>query len=234
MRRQRPVAVVCDMDGLLVDSERMEQRIWQAAAVEHGVEMPDERFLTFVGHSADQCDRLLRTYYGNEFDVGAFRASCHRRMRSLVELEGVPLRPGAREWLDFLVEQELPLALATSSAPAFVPERLGELLDLFAVVVTRADVAHGKPHPDLYLEAAARLGVEPADCLAVEDSPAGALSALAAGMPVVVVPDLVTPAPELAERLAGVYRSLDEVRSAAARAWGRGRSGVRGEDGRGG
>lgn len=220
MTRERPVAVVCDMDGLLVDSERMEQRIWQAAAAEHGVEMADERFLTFVGHSADQCDRLLLTYYGDDFDVGAFRASCHRRMRALVASEGVPLRPGARAWLEFLAELELPLALATSSAPAFVPERLGELLDLFSVVVTRADVARGKPHPDLYLEAAVRLDAAPADCLAVEDSPAGARSALAAGMPVVVVPDLVAPPPELAARLAGVYPSLDEVRLAAARAWG--------------
>ena len=216
----RPAAVVCDMDGLLVDSERMERRVWRAAAAEHGVDLSDERFRTFVGHSADQCDRLLLDYYGADFDVPAFRATCHRRMRALVEAEGVPLRAGAREWLRFLAEEGLPLALATSSAPAFVPERLGELVDLFRVVVTRADVPRGKPHPDLYLEAAARLGVEPAACLAVEDSPAGARSALAAGMRVVIVPDLVAPPADLTASLAGVYLSLDDVRVAAARAWG--------------
>lgn len=209
------------MDGLLVDSERMERRVWRAAAADHGVELSDERFRTFVGHSADQCDRMLLDYYGADFDVPAFRATCHRRMRALVEAEGVPLRAGAREWLRFLAGLDLPLGLATSSAPEFVPERLGELVELFRAVVTRADVPRGKPHPDLYLAVAERLGVEPAVCLAVEDSPAGARSALAAGMPVVVVPDLVSPPAELAASLSGVYASLDDVRLAAARAWGR-------------
>jgi HAD superfamily hydrolase (TIGR01509 family) len=216
----RPAAVVCDMDGLLVDSERMERRVWQAAAADYQVELSDERFVSFVGHSADQCDQLLVDYYGANFDVRAFRDSCHQRMRRLVEAEGVALRPGARAWIRFLQEHDLPLALATSSAPAFVPERLGELLPAFAVVVTRADVLRGKPHPDLYLEAAGRLGVEPTSCLAVEDSPAGARSALAAGMPVVVVPDLVPLPEDLKHRVAGSYSSLVEVREAASRAWG--------------
>jgi HAD superfamily hydrolase (TIGR01509 family) len=208
------------MDGLLVDSERMERRVWQMAAAEHGIDLDDERFISFVGRSADQCDRLLAEYYGENFDVPVFRASCRRHMVTLVASEGIPLRPGAREWLRFLRQHDLPLALATSSAPEVVPERLGALLDLFSVVVTRADVSHGKPHPDLYLEAAARLGLEPAVCLAVEDSPAGARSAVAAGMRVVVVPDLVAPPAELAALLAGVYPSLDDALRAAARAWG--------------
>jgi HAD superfamily hydrolase (TIGR01509 family) len=207
------------MDGLLVDSERMERRVWRAAASDHGVELSDARFRTFVGHSADECDRMLLDYYGADFDVVAFRATCHERMRALVEAEGVPLRAGAREWLRFLTDLDLPLGLATSSAPDYVPERLGELVELFSAVVTRADVLRGKPHPDLYLEVAARLAVEPAACLAVEDSPAGARSALAAGMPVVIVPDLVTPPDDLVAALSGVYPSLDEVRRAAERAW---------------
>jgi HAD superfamily hydrolase (TIGR01509 family) len=214
-----PAAVVCDMDGLLVDSERMERRVWQAAAAEHGVELSDDRFATFVGHPADESERMLAGYYGAGFDVPAFRAACHRRMRALVEAEGVSLRPGADAWLRFVAGRGIPLALATSSGPALVRERLGALLPAFAAVVTRADVARGKPHPDLYLEAAARMGVSPEACLALEDSPTGARSALAAGMAVVVVPDLVPPPPEVAAAVAGVYDSLDAVREAAERAW---------------
>lgn len=217
----RPQAVVCDMDGLLVDTERMEWRVWTAAAAEHGVEMSDSRFLSFVGLSADECDRLLAHYFGEDFDVPAFRDSCHRGMRRLVQAEGVPLRSGAREWLHFLAAEGMPLGLATSSAPAVVPERLGDLHRLFATVVTRADVERGKPHPDLYLEAARRLGVQPSACLAVEDSPVGARAALAAEMAVVVVPDLLSPPEELIPQLAGVYPSLHDVRAAAAAAWGR-------------
>jgi HAD superfamily hydrolase (TIGR01509 family) len=215
-----PAAIVCDMDGLLVDSERLELRVWRAAAADHGVEMSDERFATFVGHPADEGERMLRGYYGAAFDVPAFRAACHARMRAIVEAEGVPLRPGAREWLEFVAGLGVPLGLATSSGPALVRERLGELLPAFAAVVTRADVARGKPHPDLYLEAAARLGAAPAACLALEDSPTGARAAIAAGMPVVVVPDLVPAPPDVIALAAGVYDSLDAVREAAARAWG--------------
>ena len=214
-----PAAVICDMDGLLVDSERMERRVWQAAADDHGVEMSDVRFASFVGHPADECNRLLSEYYGEAFDVSAFRTTCHRRMRELVSAEGVPLRPGAREWLAFVAGLGVPLGLATSSGPALVHERLGSLMSVFAAVVTRADVVRGKPHPDLYLESAERLRVAPEDSLAVEDSPTGARAALAAGMPVVVVPDLVTPSPDIAASVVGVFDSLDALREAAAQAW---------------
>lgn len=207
------------MDGLLVDSERLERRVWQAAAAEHGVEMSDDRFATFIGHPMDECERLLAVYFGESFDIAAYRDSCHRLMRLVVEAEGVPLRPGALEWLRFVAELDIPLGLATSSAPALVQERLGGHLHHFTAVVTRADVARGKPNPDLYLEAAARIGVPPAACLALEDSPTGARAAIAAAMPVIIVPDMVSPPADLVTQTAGIYPSLDAVREAAARVW---------------
>jgi HAD superfamily hydrolase (TIGR01509 family) len=216
---RRPAAVVCDMDGLLVDSERMERRVWQRVAQELDIDLSDERFATFVGHSGDRNDALLRHYFGEAFDVPRFRAMCHRGMHDLVEREGVTLRPGAREWLAFVSALDIPLGLATSSGPAAVRERLGDLLQVFAAVATRADVEHGKPHPDLYLEAARRLGIAPETGIAVEDSPAGTQAALAAGMRVVVVPDLVMPPDDLAPRLAAVFPSLHALREAVASAW---------------
>lgn len=215
----RPSAVVCDMDGLLVDSERMERRVWQRVAQELDIELSDERFATFVGHSGDRNDALLRHYFGEAFDVPRFRAMCHRGFHDLVEREGVTLRPGAREWLAFVSNLGIPLGLATSSGPVAVQQRLGDVLHLFAAVATRADVEHGKPHPDLYLEAAKRLGIAPDTALAVEDSPAGTQAALAAGMRVVVIPDLVVPPDDLAPRLAAVFPSLDALRDAVAQGW---------------
>jgi beta-phosphoglucomutase-like phosphatase (HAD superfamily) len=85
--------------------------------------------------------------------------------------------------------------------------------------VTRAECGARKPHPDLYSEAAARLGVAPADALAVEDSPAGTQAAIAAGMPVVVVPDLVHPPHDVRPHVAAVFDSLDALRETAARLW---------------
>jgi HAD superfamily hydrolase (TIGR01509 family) len=197
----------------------MERRVWQLVATELGIELSDETFATFVGHSGDRNDALLRHYFGEAFDVPRFRAMCHSGMRDLVECEGVTLRPGARVWLAFVSGLGIPLGLATSSGPAAVQERLGDVLHLFAAVATRADVEHGKPHPDLYLEAAKRLGIAPETALAVEDSPAGTQAALAAGMRVVVIPDLVMPPDDLAPRLAAVLPSLDALREAVARVW---------------
>jgi HAD superfamily hydrolase (TIGR01509 family) len=207
------------MDGLLVDSERMERRAWQAAAIAHGIDMTDERFASFIGHPADEGEKLLRHYYGDAFDVDAFRASCHDRMHALMADGGVPLRPGAREWIAFVAELGLPIGLATSSGPALVAERLGALVSLFDAVVTRADVARGKPFPDLYLEAASRLGVPPHACVALEDSPTGARAAIAAGMHVIVIPDLVAVPSELRTEVRGVFESLDELRIAAREEW---------------
>lgn len=222
----RPAAVICDMDGLLVDSERLERRVWQLAARDHGVEMSDERFATFIGHPIDECERMLAGYYGEALDIATYRATCHQHMRAIVDAEGVPLRPGADAWLDFVAALGIPLGVATSSGPALVEERLGPHLHRFQAVVNRADVARGKPHPDLYLEAAARLGVSPAACLALEDSPTGARAAMAAAMPVIIVPDMVHPSAQIASRAVGVYASLDAVRAAAVRAWeGGGRGG---------
>jgi HAD superfamily hydrolase (TIGR01509 family) len=207
------------MDGLLVDSERLERRVWQAAAREHGIDLSDERFATFIGHTREENDRQLAEYFGEAFDVVAFRETCHRGLRALMETEGVGLRPGAREWLEFVAGLGIPLGLATTSGATVVRERLGGLVSAFRVVVTGPDVARGKPYPDIYLEAARRLGIAPTVGLALEDSPAGARSAIAAGMAVVVVPDLVTPPPDVASAAAGVYDSLDAVREAAARSW---------------
>ncbi|HEX4936781.1 MAG TPA: HAD family phosphatase [Gemmatimonadaceae bacterium] len=215
----RPAAVICDMDGLLVDSERLERRVWQLAAREHGVEMSDERFATFIGHPIDECERMLAGYYGDSFDIAAYRATCHHHMRVIVDAEGVPLRPGAVGWLDFVASLGIPLGVATSSGPALVQERLGPHLHRFQAVVNREEVARGKPNPDLYLEAAARLGAAPASCLALEDSPTGARAAMAAAMPVIIVPDMVHPPAAIARETAGVYESLDAVRQAAALAW---------------
>ena len=207
------------MDGLLVDSERMERRAWQAAAIAHGIDMSDERFASFIGHPADEGEKLLRHYYGADFDIAAFRASCHDRMHALMADGGVPLRPGAREWLAFVRELEIPVGLATSSGPTLVAERLGPLISLFDAVVTRADVARGKPYPDLYLEAARRLGVPARECVALEDSPTGARAALAAGMAVIVIPDLVPLPTELQTQVAGIFDSLEAVRTLVETGW---------------
>jgi len=129
----------------------------------------------------------------------------------------VPVKRGAREMLEMLAAQDIPMAVATSSRTVAALGHLGTagLLERFTTVVTRDDVTHPKPHPEPYLMAAGRLRVRPEACLAIEDSHTGVRAAHAAGMQTVMVPDLVPPSDEVRSLCAAVMGSLDEVRRAA-------------------
>lgn len=215
---RRPRAVVFDMDGLLVDSERMARRVLQTAAADCGFSLSDEAYLTLIGSRPEDVDGMLAERFGEAFHVATFRTRREARMREMIEAAPVPLKPGARELLAFVASFGIPIGLATGSGRDDVRRLLGDLVSVFQAIATRDDVVRKKPSPDLYLAVAGALGVDPADCLAVEDSYSGVRAAAAAGMTVLMVPDLAEPTPAVASLAAGVYRSLVEVR-AALEAW---------------
>ena len=130
---------------------------------------------------------------------------------------GVPVKPGALELVQELRERNIPTAVATSSRNPHATHHLtaAGLLHLFQTIVTRDDVVNPKPHPEPYLTAARRLGVDPLHCLALEDSHAGVHAAHAAGMQTIMVPDLVHPSDEIRALGIAVMESLDHVRLAA-------------------
>jgi HAD superfamily hydrolase (TIGR01509 family) len=211
--------VIFDMDGLLVDSERATRTIWQASTTDCGFELSDELYLTFIGLGAEEAERVLADRFGNRFRVPAFREKRIARMRELIASGGAPFKPGAREILVWVAGLGMPVGLATSSSRDEVRERLGPFADLFTTITTRQDVRKGKPNPDIYLAAAASLAVGATECLALEDSFAGVRAAAAAGMRVLMVPDLAQPTPEIVALVAGVFVSLVDVRHALASAW---------------
>lgn len=129
----------------------------------------------------------------------------------------VPIKTGAREFLDELRQRGIPLAVATSSRTPHAVRHLGQagLLDLFDTIVTRDDVENPKPHPEPYLLAASRLAVTPGRALAVEDSHSGVRAAHAAGMQTIMVPDLVGPTEEIAGLCMAVMESLVHLHAAA-------------------
>jgi HAD superfamily hydrolase (TIGR01509 family) len=202
------------MDGLLVDSERMARGVLQAAAADCGFRLSDEMYLTLIGCGPQDAEMRLSEHFGSTFHIPTFRRKRMARMREILKASPVPLKPGARELLAFVAKVEIPIGLATGSSRRDVRKRLGDLTEVFHAIATRDDVARGKPSPDLYLAAAASLGVEPSECLAVEDSFSGVRAAAAAGMTVLMVPDLAEPTPDVASLAAGVYPSLVEVRAA--------------------
>ena len=206
----RPIrAVVFDMDGLLLDSEVVvrEALIQSAAALNY--HFPDELFLEMVGRSYPDSRRLMEAHFDKDFPHGAWEAGVRAYMSKAV----ICLKSGVVELLDELDRRNLPRAVATSSGRIHVDRHFGEhgLAARFDAVVTSEDVARHKPHPDPYLKAAELLGVDPAHCLALEDSHNGVRAAHAAGMMTVMVPDLLHPTEEMQNLCVSVAESLHIV-----------------------
>lgn len=181
-----------DMDGTLVDSEKLwDVSIQDLYAKLGGVLTPEVREAS-VGGSAGSVMRLIYTDLGLDPDPVAMAESAvwlHDRTGELFEA-GLPWRPGARELLDALLAEGVPMALVTNTRRGLTENALKSIgKHYFSVSVCGDEVEHAKPAPDMYVRAAGLLGLTPADCLAVEDSVTGTMAAEAAGCPVLVVPN---------------------------------------------
>jgi HAD superfamily hydrolase (TIGR01509 family) len=188
---ETPHAVLWDMDGTLVDTEPYWIATEFALAEELGGSWSREHALNLVGQDLLDSGRYIREHMGIDLEPADIVERLLDGVVARVE-EEVPWRPGARELLTALRAAELPCALVTMSYRRFVAPVLQSLPEgTFDVVVTGDAVSHGKPHPEPYLKAARELRVEPAECLAIEDSNTGARSAESAGCRVLVVPNHV-------------------------------------------
>lgn len=207
-----PKAVIFDMDGLLVDTESVYREAMTATATAEGLDFPNELFLSLVGLSWPANAHILRTHYGAGFDPEVFKAAAMTRFRELVAAE-VALKAGVLEILDLLDALSLPRAIATSSGHESVRHHIGGhgLLERFHAILAAGDYANAKPAPDPYLRAAEALGVDPCDCLALEDSHNGVRAAASAGMMTIMVPDLLHPTDEMHDLCIRVARDLHEV-----------------------
>lgn len=207
-------AVMFDMDGLLFDTERLFFQAMQAAGREAGCEVPEALFLSLIGHTRERNFTLMREHYGAQFAAEEFHALCHQHFDTLLPHE-LCLKPGVRELLDRLDQLSLPRALVTSSSRSSVDRNLAafDLAARFDCIVAHGDYQRGKPDPEPYLLAAARLDVEPARCLALEDSLNGVRSAAGAGMRTVMIPDLLEPTDEMRGLCIAVMVDLQKVKT---------------------
>jgi HAD superfamily hydrolase (TIGR01509 family) len=208
-----PAAVIFDMDGLLFDSEILSRDAFLAAACEIGRAATEADFLVMVGRPWTLNRLYLQDFFGEAQDIEAFGTIWRRHYVALKA--GLALKAGVVEFLDHLDALKIPRAICTSSGHEDVAFNLAlhGLAHRFDAVIASGDYARGKPAPDPFLRAAEVLGVDPAECLALEDSYNGVRAAAAAGMRTVMVPDLLPATDEIRALCRLVAADLHEVRA---------------------
>jgi HAD superfamily hydrolase (TIGR01509 family) len=209
-----PAAVIFDMDGLIFDTETLYQEAFTAAARLGGHDLPEAVLQSAIGVPWARSRISIQAHMGPDFPVDQYYEQMVGQFEALAATE-LQLKPGVVELLDLLDQLRMPRCIATSSAHDTVQSHLGahSLAGRFHAVIGHGDYAASKPAPDPFLTAAKRLGVNPALCLALEDSHNGVRSASAAGMMTIMVPDLLGPTAEIRSLCTCVVSDLHAVRA---------------------
>lgn len=207
-------AVVFDLDGTLINTEKYYVRLGMEVSREMGYEIPKEVILSLRSLNRKFSKPMLQEMYGKDFDFDYFHRTRKERFSKLLKEQGIEKKPGADEILEYLKENGYRIAVATATDIERAEKYLKEIdiYDKFDEIISVSNVENGKPMPDVYLEACRQLGEEPEHCMAVEDSENGVKSAYGAGMRVVMVPDLAPPKEEIKPMLSGVAETLLEIK----------------------
>lgn len=209
----RVKAVIFDLDGTLLDTEKLLFRYWREAAARYGYDMSPEQALTLRSLTHRLVQPLFTEWFGEDCDYRELRAMRLKLMQEHIDKYGVEKKKGASELLDFLGKNGYMRAVATATDE----ERAGKLLKTvgldgcFDRIICATMVEWGKPKPDIYIYAAEQLGLSPDECIAVEDSPNGIISAHDAGCFTIMVPDLTQPDEELKKNISAVCGDLLEI-----------------------
>ena len=206
-------AVIFDVDGTLLDTERIYMQAWKEAAAELGYEITDELLRKTRAINVKDAARIFEAEIGNGFSYDTVRVVRVRIAEEIIHRESPILKPGVLELLDYLEQTGVRLAVASSTNTQTTKDHLAlsGIADRFQVIVGGDMIVKGKPHPDIFLKAAELMGVDPVNCMVVEDSPAGIRAGSAAGMQVVLVPDQAAITQEIIDLSDVVLESLCQL-----------------------
>jgi HAD superfamily hydrolase (TIGR01509 family) len=216
---------VFDMDGLLIDSERLARDAFEEGCRQLGVVLAAEVYSGCIGANWADTGLRLAEALGSDAAYRELRQVWDAAYWRRIDGGLLNLKPGAVELLDLLLARQIPLAVATSTERPQATRKLTRtgLLPRFRALICGGETSRGKPHPEPYLVAAQALGLAAAECLALEDSENGVRAAHSAGMTVIQVPDLLAPSDALRALGHRVARDLFEVRDALLCSTGRSR-----------
>ena len=206
-------AVIFDMDGVLIDTERWLNQYWREAAREAGFQMEREHALAIRSLAGEYAGPYLQGIFGAGFDYHGIRERRKELMEAHIARCGIEKKDGVDELLDYLQAHGIRRAVATATDLPRTKEYLTRIgiYDRFERIICATMVEHGKPQPDIYRYACEQLHESPADCIAIEDSPNGVRSAVGAGIPTIMVRDLTAPEPDLKPLLLADAHSLFDV-----------------------
>lgn len=203
----KPISIIFDMDGVLFDSES----VYIEGYVMYASDLPDirETSLSCIGANGKKTREIFAAKYGEDFPFDAY----YQKVKAHVQSHPIPLKPFVHEILGWCRERGIPTALASSTRTDSVMRMLDEagLTAYFDVIVCGDMVSHSKPHPEIFLCAAERLGADPADCYVIEDSYNGIRCAHSAGMHPLMVPDILQPDEEIRAMAEAVLPDLRAV-----------------------
>lgn len=195
-------AVIFDMDGVIFDSERLVLVCWEKVSEKYGIQGIEEVFMPCIGTNAEKTKEVVLDHYGQDFPFEEFRKEASVLFHEDVNRNGLPVKKGVRELLEYLKEREIPTAVASSTRLEVVTGELKQagLYEYFKAVMGGDQLKRSKPEPDIYLMTCEKLGVNPGQAYAIEDSYNGIRSSYSAGMQPIMVPDMLPATEEMLQK----------------------------------
>lgn len=206
-------AVVFDMDGVIFDSERKVVECWTVVADKYGIPDIEKLCRMCLGTNSAETKRIALEFYGEDFPYDSYKSEASALYFERYSDGRLPVKEGVKELLEYLKQNGIKVALASSTRSAVVLSQLenARLLPYFDKVVCGDMVSHSKPHPEIFLKACEELCTAPEEAVAIEDSYNGIRSAHAAGMRPIMVPDMAEPDDEMRELAEAILPSLTAV-----------------------
>lgn len=207
-------AVIFDMDGLMIDSERVTFEGYQHILSKKGKTITEDFYITLLGKPIKGIFQRFYDVYGNDFPIESVITDVHQYMAERFETEGVPLKTGLVELLKYCREKGYRTIVATSSNRNRVDTILksADIEQYFDDSICGDEVTKGKPDPEVFLKSCMKLGVNTDEAVVLEDSEAGIQASYAAGIKVICVPDMKQPEPEYAQKTFMIVTDLNKVK----------------------